>query len=167
MCEIWKCVVGYEGLYKISNKGRVIKILKGGKEKIVKTSINSEGYVRTSLTKNKKTKQVLVHRLVAEAFIPNLENKPLVNHKNSNRSDNNLSNLEWATHKENNQHAYKYGSLKGRHRLLTKEEVNEIRNFKSKDGELVNISHYFSKKFNVSKSTITAVLNRTGRYKDM
>lgn len=100
MKETWKNVRGYEGLYQISDLGRV-KSLK----KILKPS-NSE-YKRVNLYKNGKIKTYYIHRLVAEAFIPNPENKPQINHKDENKYNNNVNNLEWCTHKENMNHGTK------------------------------------------------------------
>ena len=71
---------------------------------------NKDGYNIVNLWKNKKKKTIKVHRLVAEAFIPNLDNKPYINHKNAIRNDNTIQNLEWCTQKENILHAYKIGS---------------------------------------------------------
>ena len=101
MEEIWKDIEGYEGLYQISNKGRV-KSLKWGKERILKPGITSSGYLKVLLCKNGMIKHIKIHRLVANAFITNPENKPQVNHKDENKFNNSVNNLEWSTAKENN-----------------------------------------------------------------
>ena len=105
MDEIWCDIEGYEGLYQISNKGHV-KSLKCGKERILKPGWNAGGYLKVHLFKNAAAQDRLVHRLVAEAFIPNPENKPQVNHKDENKLNNCVNNLEWSTAKENSN----YGS---------------------------------------------------------
>ena len=99
--EYWKPVVGYEGLYEVSNFGRV-KSLKFGKEKILKPVTNTFGYLQVTLCKNNKKKLVTVHRLVAEAFLPNPHNYSCVNHKDENKQNNNVSNLEWCSAQYNN-----------------------------------------------------------------
>lgn len=96
----WKEVVGYLN-YLVSAEGEVLNINTG---RILSQSVNPKGYRLVSLGKNGKYKQYLVHRLVAKAFIPNPDNKPVVNHKDSNRGNSNRSNLEWVTHKENSEH---------------------------------------------------------------
>ena len=100
MIEEWKDIKGYEGLYQVSNLGRV-KSLKFGKERILKTGVDRYGYISVNLYKNNKRKLCKVHRLVAEAFIPNLENKPEVNHLDEDKTNNMVSNLEWCTRNEN------------------------------------------------------------------
>lgn len=100
MEEIWKDIKGYEGLYQVSNLGRV-KSLGNGKEKIRKTNISSNGYLSLILVKNKKGKNFSVHRLVAEAFIDNPDNLPCVNHKDENKLNNCVDNLEWCTKQYN------------------------------------------------------------------
>lgn len=98
--EQWKPVKGYEGIYKVSNIGRV-NSLKYGKEKILKPGKNGSGYLFVYLWKNGKYKMFLVHRLVATAFLPNPEGFEQVNHKDENPSNNCIENLEWCTPKYN------------------------------------------------------------------
>lgn len=105
MKEIWKDILGYEGLYQVSNLGNVKSLPKlcghrPTKERLV-TQCEQKKYKRVTLCKNNVLKKVSVHRLVANAFIPNPENKPCVNHKDENPSNNNVENLEWVTCKEN------------------------------------------------------------------
>ena len=97
--EIWKSIKGYEGLYEISNTGK-IRIVSSGV--IKKCSTLPNGYLRVGLTKDRKVKYFYPHRLVAQAFIPNVANKPCVNHKDCNKNNNCVNNLEWVTYKENN-----------------------------------------------------------------
>lgn len=104
--EEWKDIKGYEGLYQVSNLGRV-KRLKGKymkSERILKQVNAYNGYIVVCLCKHNKHKNFKVHRLVAEAFIPNPENKPTVNHIDEDKTNNVVSNLEWATMKEQNNH---------------------------------------------------------------
>lgn len=108
--EEWKDVVGYEGLYQVSNLGNVRMLehytpyVKGSVMKIPAKNLYigwSNGYRTVWLCKNKIRKLKKVHRLVAEAFIPNPENKPCIDHINTIRHDNRIENLRWATYKEN------------------------------------------------------------------
>lgn len=98
--EIWKDITGYEGLYQVSNLGRV-KSLKNDKEKILKPAISSKGYLFVNLYKQQKTTHYKVHRIVAKAFIPNPNNLPQVNHKDEDKTNNCVINLEWCTAKYN------------------------------------------------------------------
>ena len=103
--EIWKPILGYEGYYEISNFGRVKSLERTikcqnrsnfkQKEKILVTRPNNRGYIMVGLHKEKNYKLVLVHRLVAETYIPNPENMPQVNHKDENKANNCVDNLEW------------------------------------------------------------------------
>ena len=121
MEEIWKDVKGYEGLYQVSNLGRVKSIKRKVniyskknknyykrtiKQKILNYGGNTIGYVNVPLSKDGCTKPIYVHRLVAEAFIPNPNNYPCVNHIDENKENNKVDNLEWCTVKYNNN----YGS---------------------------------------------------------
>jgi len=102
MKEIWKNIQGFEGLYKVSNKGQVLSVRKGI---LLKQSIGTDGYYKVSLCDG-KTHYKRVNRLVAEAFIPKVEGKNIVNHIDLNKLNNNVDNLEWSTIKENTIHAY-------------------------------------------------------------
>ena len=103
--EIWKDIEGYKGLYRVSNLGRVKKYYKNGKTLILKEGTDTRGYKRVFLYKNNVGRAYNIHRLVAMAFIPNPENKPCVDHINTNKSDNTVNNLRWATYKENSNNA--------------------------------------------------------------
>ena len=99
LVEEWRDIAGYEGLYQVSDWGNILSIRKNEK---MKPNLGKNGYLKTTLTKDKEKEYILVHRLVAEAFIPNPENKPCVDHINGVRTDNRAENLRWCTHKENN-----------------------------------------------------------------
>ena len=100
--EQWKAVVGYEGIYEVSNYGKVRNVKTG---RILKLGKSKNGYLRVGLHKNGKQKYFLVHRLVAIAFIPNPDNKETVNHIDEDKTNNHVCNLEWMTQKENTRHS--------------------------------------------------------------
>lgn len=112
MEEIWKDIRGWEGLYQVSNLGRIRTLPKihnsihpyVTKEKILKFFPNKDGYWLVDLVKDRKKTRFQVHRLVALTFVPNPQNKPEVNHINEIKTDNRIENLEWATRTENNNH---------------------------------------------------------------
>lgn len=108
MEEVWKDVVGYEGLYQVSNLGRV-KSLKSNQ--LLKPKIAKDGYVQIVLYNNNR-KTLYIHRLVASAFLDNPKDKAEVNHIDNNPSNNRLDNLEWVTHKENMEWSVKQGRKK-------------------------------------------------------
>lgn len=101
--EIWRDVIGYEGLYQVSNYGRVksLNYHGGKKEKVLKPGKDRCGYLYVVLCKEGSHKKYKVHRLVAQAFIPNPNNYPCVNHKDENKTNNCVDNLEWCTYKYN------------------------------------------------------------------
>jgi hypothetical protein len=98
--EIWRDIQDYEGLYQVSNLGRVKSLYKQGT--ILKPQINNRGYYFVMLYRNGKYHHALVHRLVATTFIPNKENLPQVNHRDEDKSNNVVSNLEWCDNLYNN-----------------------------------------------------------------
>lgn len=115
--EIWKDVVGYEGIYQASNLGRIksldMKIvtsrcIEKRPGRILKQSLKKHGYLSLTLCRNKIKTDFRAHKVIAITFIPNPENKRTINHKNGIKTDNRVENLEWMTHKENIHHAIKY-----------------------------------------------------------
>lgn len=107
MQEIWKDIKGYKGLYQVSNFGKIKRI--NPKMKILKETDNGNGYKIVGLCKNNKRKNYYVHRLVAEAFIPNLNNFKEINHIDNNKSNNIVNNLEWCTRNYNVKYSYDRG----------------------------------------------------------
>ena len=150
MKELWKDIKGYEGCYQVSNLGRIKSLdrmtnnqygeyfMKG---RILKNSIiKDKGYCRVSLNNGNGKISTRVHRLVAEAFIPNPENKPEVNHKDGNKLNNCVSNLEWCTNKENIEHSIRTGlkrhcnGCSNSSSKFTEEDIIFIRkNYKKRD----------------------------------
>lgn len=98
MTETWKPVNGYEGIYSVSDKGR---IKRDSTDKILKAGLDKGGYNIVSLSKYNKSHTEKVHRLVAKAFIENIDDLPAVNHKDENKTNNNVENLEWCTFRYN------------------------------------------------------------------
>ena len=122
MTEIWKDIQGYEGFYQISNLGNVKSlervvdkgngILQHRKERIMNKRESVDGYYVAKLNVNKKSKSIAIHILVARHFIDNPNNYPEVNHKDCNRKNNQVDNLEWCTHQQNVEHSKQLGHYK-------------------------------------------------------
>lgn len=118
--ESWKDIKGFEGYYQISTE-QIVRGLKRTvkkpfgfrtvRERIIKTYLHNCGYWQVLLRKEGKTKRFVIHRLVADAFIPNPLNLPQVNHKNGIKTDNRIENLEWVTEKQNINHAWRTGLI--------------------------------------------------------
>ena len=159
MKEVWKDVVGYEGLYQVSNLGRVksLGFDKWHKGRILKQSFDGKGnYLFVGLHKDGETKQKNVHRLVAETFIPNPNNLPCVNHINEIKTDNKATNLEWCTVEYNSNYGNaKKNMIESRRKNNDQEEINR----KIKDTKKKNQS--FSCEKPVAQYTISGTLVAT------
>lgn len=131
--NIWKDVVGYEGIYEVSDLGNVRSYhynLYG--PRLLKPKIGKDSCCRVSLWKDKKEKTWLVHRLVALAFLPIIEGKSYVNHKDGSRLNNHVDNLEWCNHTENNNHAFDNKLIKtAMETKLTDVKTGEVTTFRS------------------------------------
>lgn len=171
--EIFKSIIGYEGLYEISNFARIKSLpkewtcgrngsqLKSKGETFLAINESRKDYNFVSLSDGKKLKYISVHRLVAKHFVENIDNKPDVNHKDGNKRNNRYDNLEWCTKHENQIHAYKNGlqvSQKGsaHHKSkLSEIHVLEIRKL-VKNG---NVSRReLSERYGISQSQIHRII---------
>ena len=112
--EVWKPIAGYEGLYEVSNYGRVRRVFRYSRPYITlcKPKITRDGYFESTLVKDSKPKFIRTHRLVAQAFCDNPDGKREVNHIDGDKLNNFSGNLEWCTSSENQKHAYKLGLQK-------------------------------------------------------
>ena len=119
--EIWKDIKGFEGKYQVSNYGNVksLNYNRTGKERLLKQNIDKYSYHNIHLYSYGKDKRFLIHRIVAEAFIPNPDNLPYVNHKDENKHNNHVDNLEWCTQLYN----LNYGSRNERIRKSLSKKV--------------------------------------------
>ena len=109
---MFKDVVGWEGLYKVNEAGTVVSTPRNGngfKARVMSQNLDSDGYLIFKARNKEKVRTLKAHRCVAEAFIANPDNKPQVNHKDGDKTNNNVCNLEWVTAKENIQHARAMG----------------------------------------------------------
>lgn len=153
--ENWKDIKGYEGLYEVSDLGRVrrkeSKVRTGiryndyrvVKEKMLKQNLKRNGYLTVDLSKDNKVKTTSIHRLVATAFCENPEGKKVVNHINAIKTDNRAVNLEWCTDRENKDHALRNNLYESkRKKKIRCKQLNKIFNGSYEAAEYINI-HYF------------------------
>lgn len=169
MEEIWKPIEFAEG-YLISNFGRVRSLHKG-QDRILKLSHTKDGYVKCGICIHGSPCRFRVNRLVAEAFIPNPDNKPTVNHLDGNKDNNRADNLEWATLSEQMYHAYERGlkkPIQGTSHTsskLSEDDVRYIRShYKPHDKEFGMFA--LAEKFGVGSCCIKRVVNRVS-YKNV
>lgn len=163
--EIYKAVKGYEGLYAVSNFGNVKSLSnnKKKKEKILRPGVNSSGYLNVSLTINKKAKSMVVHRIVAAAFLEGLDETTEANHKDGNKQNNRLDNLEVNTRPQNIQHAFRIGLNKGpcgeknAHSKFKAEDILAIRSLYGTGNYSIGA---LSRQHKVSQSSMSAIIRR-------
>lgn len=149
--ELWKDIKGYEGRYRVSNKGRISNY-----NRILTPTDNGHGYLIIGLCKDGKKTNFYIHRLVAMAFIDNPENKPVVNHKDYNAKNNNFNNLEWVTQKENI--AYSINNMRGKkHKSKTNTGERNISYRATKDRYRVIINR---KEYGAFKTLKEAIAKR-------
>lgn len=166
MNEVWKDITGYEGLYQISNLGRVKALPRNipgaynNREFIKKTGCDRYGYPQVGLSKNGKYSCKRIHQLVAMEFVPNPHNLKEVNHKDENKSNNHADNLEWCTAQYNLTYGHRLDNSMGekhhKHKL-TEEQIKEIRRIYVKN-DLEFGQSALSKKYGVSHQTIGFVV---------
>lgn len=172
--EEWRPIKGYEGFYEVSSHGRVRSLDRvvdrcnwcpqNRQGKILKGTENRDGYIKVRLYKNSTGKVFSVHRLVAQAFLPNLKKLSTINHQDGNKQNNRVDNLEWASYKENNNHAIRTGLKKtktgaqSQRAKLTQTQVNEIRKeyVPRKRGKNTCT---LAKKYGVSQKTIWNIIH--------
>ena len=162
--EIWCPIKGYEGLYEVSDQGRV-RSLKFGKERIMKQLITPKGYIRVGLRKNGYQKMYLVHRLVAQTFIPNPDNLTEVNHKDEDKINNKVSNLEWCDRKYNINYGTRTDRCSKQVIQFTKDGVF-VREWKSTRDVERNLGYFHNNISNCCNGKCKSAYNFIWKFKD-
>lgn len=154
-----KDIQGYEGLYFACDSGRIFANPSNKRPKgcFLSPWLIGNGYEMVMLYKDRVPKKFLIHRLIAQSFVPNPNNLPEVNHKNGNRRDNRPENLEWCTSKQNKRHAWNKGLYT--HSKLTSQDIREIRKL-YKSG--LHFQYEIAKKFKVSQANISWIVRGLG-----
>lgn len=165
MKELWKDIPNYEGLYQVSNLGRVKSFRKSTKyhcknEYILKPNIASHGYAEVTFYKNTIRHKFLIHRLVASAFVPNPDNLPQINHKDENRTNNTADNLEWCTAEYNNA----YGTARIRS-IDTKSIPIEQVTFDGKIIAVYRSTRIAAEILGINKGTLKSAINKHYQFK--
>lgn len=165
--EIWRDIPGYDGKYKVSNKGRVMSFWRS-EPVVVKTWDNKSGYKCLALHKGGTKITKTLHRIVAKAFVDNPNNKLEVNHIDGNKSNNAAHNLEWSTRKENVRHANKNGLaryLYGEDIPVSKLNADKVREIRRLYASGEHSHRSLAKQYGVGRNTIAAILtNRTWKH---
>lgn len=177
--EIWRDIPGYENIYQVSNFGnvktltrtiidekRVRKRTYVRQGKILNKYFSKDGYYKVKLYNGDASFfTVPVHRLVAKVFIPNMENKPQINHIDGNPSNNHYSNLEWCTNSENTKHAYTTGlkrkeNYTGEANCLAKLTTEQVISMREEYATGTTSYHKLAKKYNTRIGNISFIINR-------
>lgn len=183
MEEVWKDIEGYEGLYQVSNLGRIKSVKRivnckneaklSIKEKILIQAKGTRGYKFVRLSKNNKSKTIRVHKIVAKAFIPNKNNGKVINHLDCNVENNCVSNLEWCTQSENVKYSWKLGRCEISRKALLENSKNRRKKINQYDLNGKFIQQYSSmieasRKFNIKYQNISDccrnIIKKSGGY---
>ncbi len=167
--EIWENIDGFNGKYQVSNFGKVksldrIEETRGSTRtrngRVLKLAISKNGYSRVCIVDYSNQKFACVHRLVAQAFIPNPDNKPQVNHINGIKTDNRVENLEWNTRSENQRHSIRTGlkvTPRGDKSILSKLKESEVVEIRRLLKETNLMQREIAAKFNIHRSNVSAI----------
>jgi len=171
--KVFVDVPGFEGLYGINKSGDIFSYISN---KTIKPYLHRDGYLQIYLCKNGKKKNIKIHRLVAQIFVPNINNKPQVNHKNGNKKDNYFENLEWCTPSENIKHAFKIGLKCITENGMKASSKNGIARRKLRHDDIEKIKKLHDKKeysqrqlakmFSVGQTAINRIVNNKTYLKD-